>query len=1284
MPSRPSSFMVASPRRGIALLVTIILLSFLVLLMVAMSSLVRVETKVAANQDTIAQARQNALMGLNIAVAKLQETAGPDKRVTARADMFDTNAAVFPGPQYQMNLTGVWDTSGGGAPQLVTWLVNGNEDIEDQPPNITPDVQATAGLQRKNNSQILILNASDDDVPAIEPGEHKPDSALYDDVEPGERTFDPNNVVPGGSTAPDFSFGNGHVYLVANGSVDLSSQRLNGPLIDESYKHAASERVILRKSPIRVDGAKLNGKAAGSAVTVGHYAFWVGDAGVKASLSAANWWNELSYDDSAGQGVDYLGGLAATDDEYINRKMLNQLQLQGIRYDMLFRPGYELRGQGPQFIPSDIFNGLRVPDFMNNPVLNQVNRDRRSFYFLAAHPANWNRFQNMVTPNHLHHIFSDSVFTAPRISNGMELTPPPLLQDDNGDQVEDFRKIIDARMRQLFHDTTPVNYSVLTDMVNGGLRRDLSAAAVAGQSSGISTLPASLRPGVQAFTDVWRPGTALSQARRTPPATNKSTHLLRELVTSDAIPGLGAATDSAFPVAPVISEFEMTTALRVTAAGAVEVDVNIELELWNPYNATIELQHDLMLNTVFAHVAAAGTIENRETGGASPGPRNASPFSAQNTFNRAAFRATNIAAAPADGIWRPGEIKRLTIATQVLPAKNHAGVNIVGFTTAPTGGGTLQQRFTNVDQPTLDVELGYQILGVYRQISEYAGLNFPGVTNPSTATTLYYSFQAKNYDTENAAGGAARWPDYDPRGPRLGTLALRNRAGVADVGNAIQGAASYFDTAGDHFRIGQQIVLFDVPRQEILGVASLRHVVERNGAPVYRIGTHQLPPGAVNPNLARGGLAAGDNTNSIFETHFFSSAPRANATNWVPASGAKLPNTAMVVFDPDPNGLTATAEMLRDAGPPAGTSRTGIQSVNSAQYFLVRDTLNINSTSVAAWRGFLAGALPTIADPAPNGNLGGDYGVNTGSRNFDFSWLSNTAGLPYNPDKVLEDCDMRANWRYYDTGTDSLITYPVRNAFFRFSHTATDIDGAKRYDQYVTDLLNLAPAASSLREKAAFRIGLRELTRAQVEELSWWVVYYIKNRPSGINAPFRSLKEFIDEGILQIAIDTVGNPAYAPIPAGPVANQDDISDFPVYWPSRGNDRVPAIPLPTLAINPKDAATGADLLPLKSPSYFMQGDILELIGHRLFARSDTFTIRVYGDVNDPDGNGVGEPKILARVWLEATVQRTPIKHPTADDPDDNMTPTNPAGGVQVGNFGRQFRILSIRWLRPDEV
>jgi hypothetical protein len=75
------------------------------------------------------------------------------------------------------------------------------------------------------------------------------------------------------------------------------------------------------------------------------------------------------------------------------------------------------------------------------------------------------------------------------------------------------------------------------------------------------------------------------------------------------------------------------------------------------------------------------------------------------------------------------------------------------------------------------------------------------------------------------------------------------------------------------------------------------------------------------------------------------------------------------------------------------------------------------------------------------------------------------------------------------------------------------------------------------------------------------------------------------------------------------------------------------------------------------------------------------IRAYGDVSDPDS-----AKISARVWVEATVQRTPVKHPTSNDPNDNMKPTfdSAVNPKQVGNFGRQFRIVKLRWLRPDEI
>ncbi|HEY9249944.1 MAG TPA: hypothetical protein VIO38_12470, partial [Rariglobus sp.] len=86
MPSHPSKS-AARRERGFALLITITLLAFLVLLLVSLASLTRVETQVAANNQQLAQARQNALMALNIAVGQLQKYAGPDQRTTARADL---------------------------------------------------------------------------------------------------------------------------------------------------------------------------------------------------------------------------------------------------------------------------------------------------------------------------------------------------------------------------------------------------------------------------------------------------------------------------------------------------------------------------------------------------------------------------------------------------------------------------------------------------------------------------------------------------------------------------------------------------------------------------------------------------------------------------------------------------------------------------------------------------------------------------------------------------------------------------------------------------------------------------------------------------------------------------------------------------------------------------------------------------------------------------------------------------------------------------------------------
>ncbi len=117
----------ATPRRargGFALLITITLLAFLVILLVGLATYTRVETAVAGNTQRQAQARQNALVGLNLAVAQLQKYAGPDTRVTATAESFPSVNSQ------KRRYTGVWHSDPAATADTTTplaWLVSGIE-----------------------------------------------------------------------------------------------------------------------------------------------------------------------------------------------------------------------------------------------------------------------------------------------------------------------------------------------------------------------------------------------------------------------------------------------------------------------------------------------------------------------------------------------------------------------------------------------------------------------------------------------------------------------------------------------------------------------------------------------------------------------------------------------------------------------------------------------------------------------------------------------------------------------------------------------------------------------------------------------------------------------------------------------------------------------------------------------------------------------------------------------------------------------------------------------------
>jgi hypothetical protein len=102
----------------------------------------------------------------------------------------------------------------------------------------------------------------------------------------------------------------------------------------------------------------------------------------------------------------------------------------------------------------------------------------------------------------------------------------------------------------------------------------------------------------------------------------------------------------------------------------------------------------------------------------------------------------------------------------------------------------------------------------------------------------------------------------------------------------------------------------------------------------------------------------------------------------------------------------------------------------------------------------------------------------------------------------------------------------------------------------------------------------------------------------------------------------------------------------------------------------------------APGSMLQSDILAAIGPALTARSDTFVIRVYAEA---ERNGE-----TAGAWMEAVVQRLPEFCDPTQPPETAVThPTdssrsNPALTTANRQFGRRFRAIQIRSLRPEQL
>ena len=410
-----------------------------------------------------------------------------------------------------------------------------------------------------------------------------------------------------------------------------------------------------------------------------------------------------------------------------------------------------------------------------------------------------------------------------------------------------------------------------------------------------------------------------------------------------------------------------------------------------------------------------------------------------------------------------------------------------------------------------------------------------------------------------------------------------------------------------------RVILFDVPRRDLVSLAQLQHAaagrfsyepsyIAANSYANPRIPldkwTASISDSFSTPDRGLSALKISGSFNlydssylvneTLWDSYTFTTIPQANdnygggdVSNTDFAGLMKrsilLPNPRYIPYAPA--GSKFDAATLKQVG-----TATAGSFFHNAGHLMVDGAFNINSTSVDAWEAFLSGTykLP-VARISAAGTLISGF-----------------------------------------TPSDS-VRFPRCARNFGDGMKTTNID-----DSYWT--------------------GFRELTQTEVRAIATTLVGEIKKR-----GPFLTLGSFINRSLKN---DETGRSGPLQAALDQTVNKNLDNDF--------EESADTGKFPNIAANNTQGAG--------FPGQLLQGDVLQALGPYMTVRSDTFTIRGYGDARDSAGN------ITATAWCEAVVQRQlePMTPSTTAKPllEELANPTSP--------FGRTFRIVKFRWLNPTEV
>lgn len=1306
-----------SDHSGFALLITIILVAFLVLLLLALAAFTRVETQVASNAQNLSHARQNALMALNIALGELQKTAGPDQRTTAPAVLGETITAITSAAVANNGLvtpvngarywTGVWGNKAApesvftSAPQpvLLWWLVSGNENASAITINTSGQVTAPTAAANMTFSPVHTI---------IEQG-GAPLSATTTATTGLTINTRPAALLLGSKTAGN----NVNAYVAA-------------PLVE------------LTSTPV----ADLSGTSR-----IGRYAWWVGDEGVKAKYNLPDPYIANTTPNSAASpdtrdsryrllaaqrnGIERLAAFAnanyplaatlPTDPLYTG--VGKTLTPAAIRFaspsansTLLLSHVHDLTTYSYGVLASSQFGGLRRDLTLHlDPRSGDTFLDGRNILPDGATPVS----SPFVYPTTKYTPYP-SLFSETTANGGLGFTSlnlSPRLGPE-WDQLKSYYKTaydqpVDLEVQPAVDiDTDPAKVTVQAGITPVILETRFMFAVNAGPS--IDT------------TVILILGNPYSRPLKAAQGLNFRAALHRNNYTNTrqdsrewgiicnyigpVIPGFegqassNATTDNQHPITGVFT--------RYIAGDSSPANIWQQLPLQNTGNPNVRFHPNYYPILKFAPNAIGDGLQD---------PNPATPAVLENVFFQIPPGLLNIA---------PGEAKayKLNIGTS-LPTETVDGVTFKVIALQEMTDTFSLDYFNHVcSAQYINTAFTYSAGGEFRMgltLAATGGMDFllslPGKPNSVLQSVGPYDMPAT--PTQNSGVPKNQFSNNVFSSPRT----------IVGGGRSYR----YFGTTGD--TSATQSLMAPHAETSLLGSFQIRSrfdtIASSGSRGLLRGGTNALDGTSFTSNLnpstaTQSAWGRGDVSRPLRITvgkMLLNDIPGTTRTDEIPLlSLAQLQH-----FD-----LTADDEALGTAAQPAyaiGNSRYARLVPRSAS----RTDPLPNNRSLFWSNQSNPSATATGDSPRWYSGYVPDLPKQTQIRRYDISYLLNaalwdevffstvrpsagsdttTAPRPANRRLVFATAEAPTLGQLRGSDVSASIPQPASlapgeagrapaaqmliNGAFNVNSTSTqawiaflsglrgvaannatasaDRTPATRSIRQLGAIVNDTASSASATANDSTYTGFRSLTDPQIATLADEIVKQVKAR-----GPFLSLGQFVNRHLTPAA--AFGDPVADTGLAGALQQAIDRAGLNTFlnWGSS----IPAATGGSAAGYPDDAfiptgnSTGISSL-MGVPGWLNQSDLLQSIAPALASRSDTFVIRTYGEtldaINSPAAPAA--PVVIGRAWCEAVVQRLP------DYVDPTQRPTlHPSlANTQNQNFGRRFRVVSFRWLSPDDI